>query len=354
MVPRGVTQANQRNRASGTAMGQDMAEVDFDEFDGGYDMPPAGNGRRRNWVNIAGAVTSVALLIGAGVWGYRIAVRNVMGVPVIHAMEGPMRIAPENPGGEQAEHQGLSVNDVAAVGVATPLPEQIVLAPRAVELTEDDTPGLAAEPPAALAPKPQPEAPVQPLLPQVDAPGVPPGAAPEAVASTLAEPSPAGVSPEAQPSASEQLASDLAAAVPPEPVAPVVEPEVFVPPPVVKGGIGKSLRPMVRPGGMALVPVTAAPFAVREVDPAQLAIGTRLVQFGAFDSIEEAQAHWDKLGATVGDLLAGKGRVIQSAESGGRTFYRLRAEGFSDEADARRFCAAVSAMGPECIPVALR
>ena len=121
MVPRGVTQANQRNRASGTAMGQDMAEVDFDEFDGGYDMPPAGNGRRRNWVNIAGAVTSVALLIGAGIWGYRIAVRNVMGVPVIHAMEGPMRIAPENPGGEQAEHQGLSVNDVAAVVNADPV-----------------------------------------------------------------------------------------------------------------------------------------------------------------------------------------------------------------------------------------
>jgi hypothetical protein len=46
--------------------------------------------------------------------------------------------------------------------------------------------------------------------------------------------------------------------------------------------------------------------------------------------------------------------VIQSAESGGRTFYRLRAEGFADEDDARRFCAAITAEGPDCIPVAVR
>ncbi|MFD1809072.1 SPOR domain-containing protein [Gemmobacter lanyuensis] len=38
----------------------------------------------------------------------------------------------------------------------------------------------------------------------------------------------------------------------------------------------------------------------------------------------------------------------------GRTFYRLRAQGFSDEADARRFCAAITAEGAECIPVTLR
>ena len=38
--------------------------------------------------------------------------------------------------------------------------------------------------------------------------------------------------------------------------------------------------------------------------------------------------------------MVGKLRVIQTAESGGRTFYRLRAAGFADEADARRFCSA--------------
>jgi hypothetical protein len=52
----------------------------------------------------------VALVVGLGVWGYKLAVRDVRGVPVIQAMDGPMRIAPEIPGGEIADHQGLAVN----------------------------------------------------------------------------------------------------------------------------------------------------------------------------------------------------------------------------------------------------
>ena len=43
--------------------------------------------------------------------------------------------------------------------------------------------------------------------------------------------------------------------------------------------------------------------------------------------------------------------MIQKAQSGGRTFYRLRAHGFEDLADARRFCALLVAEGPDCIPV---
>ena len=65
-----------------------------------------------------GALMSVALIDGLGVWGYQLAVRDVSGVPVVRALEGPMRVAPDDPGGEQAEHQGLAVNNVAAEGVA--------------------------------------------------------------------------------------------------------------------------------------------------------------------------------------------------------------------------------------------
>ena len=52
--------------------------------------------------------------------------------------------------------------------------------------------------------------------------------------------------------------------------------------------------------------------------------------------------------------MAGKGLVLQPAESGGRTFYRLRATGFEDEDDARRFCAAFVAQSATCIPVPQR
>ena len=44
----------------------------------------------------------------------------------------------------------------------------------------------------------------------------------------------------------------------------------------------------------------------------------------------------------IGKLPWQSTRVIQKAESGGRTFYRLRAPGFNDIAEARRFCSAVS------------
>ena len=82
-----------------------MADVDFDEFDGGYGTSVPRAGRMSHLVHLAGATCSVALVIGLAVWGYKLAVRDVSGVPVVRAMEGPMRIAPENPGGEVADHQ---------------------------------------------------------------------------------------------------------------------------------------------------------------------------------------------------------------------------------------------------------
>jgi hypothetical protein len=52
--------------------------------------------------------------------------------------------------------------------------------------------------------------------------------------------------------------------------------------------------------------------------------------------------------------LNGKTRIIQKATSGGRVFYRLRAMGFEDIADARRFCSALVAQNADCIPVVTR
>jgi hypothetical protein len=52
--------------------------------------------------------------------------------------------------------------------------------------------------------------------------------------------------------------------------------------------------------------------------------------------------------------MAGKSMVVQPALSGGRTFYRLRALGFADEDEARRFCSALLAENATCIPVTQR
>ncbi|MDZ4093403.1 MAG: SPOR domain-containing protein, partial [Paracoccaceae bacterium] len=126
-----------------------MADVEFEDFEGGFDTPygPGRPERVARLINLAGALTSVALILGVGVWGYKIAVRDVTGIPVVRALDGPMRIAPETPGGDIAAHQGLSVNRVAAEGLAAPVPDRLVLAPRPVDLALEDIAGLAAEAP---------------------------------------------------------------------------------------------------------------------------------------------------------------------------------------------------------------
>jgi hypothetical protein len=325
--------------------GQQMADADYDGFGGGFsrssDDARMTAPKAQRYVNLAGALASLALVVGFGVWGYKLAVRDVRGVPVIQAMEGPMRIAPDDPGGEIADHQGLAVNDVAAVGVAAPPPDKLILAPRPVDLAEEDTAGLVGLAPLGpgLA-----TAPGEPVAPAVDLAlaAAPPteSASPTEVAIDAALAEALGEAPADPPAA---LSADE------------VLPDV-IPDPVPEGAITVSLRPKARPGSRPVAAPEAALAldAPTEIDPATIPAGTRLVQFGAFDSAGEARAEWVRLSAQFGELMAGKGLVLQPAESGGRTFYRLRAHGFEDEADARRFCSAFVSQNAICIPVPQR
>jgi hypothetical protein len=82
--------------------------------------------------------------------------------------------------------------------------------------------------------------------------------------------------------------------------------------------------------------------------------GTRLVQLGAFDSVAAARDAWGEIAARFAPMLDDRPRVLEQAEAGGRAFWRLRAGGFDDLADARRFCAALVADRADCIPVVAR
>lgn len=335
-----------------------MADVDYDDL-GHLPYEPAPHrsvaGSQR-LLNIAGAVSSVALVIGVAVWGYQIAVRDVRGVPVLRALEGPLRVAPENPGGEIALHQGLAVNNVAELGTAAPPPDRLLLAPRAEELSPDDTAGLttavAVAPPDEAAGKPTERIVTPPPAPLIAAPA-PVVEDPEtSVADTtsgdpLAEegvlPEPAPVVLESAPPPSDTV--ETAAA--PDPL--------LENPAPLPTAVARSLVPRPRPGSAAAAPDAAAAAApAARVDPANLKIGEQLVQLGAFDDEAQAQAEWEKLATRFGDLMAGKALVLQSAQSGGRTFFRLRAQGFADSDDARRFCSALVAEEASCIPVVNR
>jgi hypothetical protein len=104
---------------------------------------------------------------------------------------------------------------------------------------------------------------------------------------------------------------------------------------------------------MSVTPVSTASAGL-DVDPASVPVGSRLVQLGAFPTEAEAIAEWDRIGGAFAEYMDGKRRLIQQAETGGTSFYRLRAVGFADLSDARRFCAVLVAGNASCIPVVAR
>lgn len=284
-----------------------MADLDYDHFDSGYAAAP----RFGRLTHLGGAAVSLALLLGAGVWGYQLAMRDVTGIPVIRAAGGAMRLAPTNPGGAETSHQGLSVNAVAAAGTALPLPETLVLAPKPMDLAEEDIAGL------------------EPLEPVGggEVVAMAPAAAPEAVALEAA------AMPEALPATQEDaVAAALAEALGLE-------------------------SPDVLTNGEAvanLSDVTQTSAHATEIAFDTIAPGTLLVQLGAFDDQEKARSEWVRLSGNFAELMSGKALVIQPAQSGGKTFYRLRAHGFATDDDTRRFCTAMLAENATCIPVAQR
>lgn len=305
--------------------------------------------------NYAGAVVSLGLMVGIGVWGYKVVSRDVSGVPVVRAASNePMRVAPEKPGGQLAAHQGLSVNEVMAKGGAEKPAERLVLAPKPVGLTEEDQPlaGIVAPRPVVRseAGVSLDESDAEPLTPQM--------ASIRALAEALAD----GVAPLAAQETRAETVTPAAMVVPAEPVTAVVEavPEVAavennaVAEPVKASLVSTSLRPKLRPAAFKAVAPAATEAAVMAAltnEAGSIPVGTRLVQLGAFDSAEVAGREWERLGTKFGEYMDGKERVIQRAESGGRVFYRLRAMGFADLSDSRRFCAALVAERADCIPV---
>lgn len=309
----------------------------------------------------SGALVSVALIAGAGVWGYKLLVRDAHGVPVVRAMEGPMRQRPDVPGGELALHTGLAVNAVVAEGTAAPTEERLALAPGTPELSEED---LIAVP---LSPSDHNE-----LLPAEEDEVLP--AEEEATLAAAAVTLPQSD----QPLTADEvmaLADQIAGGADPlapleeaatEPVTEVVTPEAEATPaptgpeiiPASTPGVARAMRPPGRPATLAAAP--AQP--VEDVAPAEetsaipvrtegFAPGTTVVQLGAFPTIAHANRRWGEVSEDFADFVAGREPVIQQAVSAGETFYRLRATGFADLADARRFCTALVAEDADCIPL---
>lgn len=294
------------------------------------EIDPAGTGTLTRLVNGAGAVMSLALIAGLAVWGYNLAMRDVTDVPVVAALDGAMRVAPENPGGEDAAHQGLAVNNIAGGNAAEGPADQVILAPAAETLTEEDG-VIAAE--ATLAAEASEFRPEEELTAQPAA----------LVTEELVD----------EPVDTESLIDDLTEEVVAEAEAAAGETLAVVTGPRPRARPADLVaRAEAQPSADPLLAATRS--AVAEVDAADIPPGTRLVQLGAYDSEDVARAEWDQLAGRFDEFISDKSRVIEKAQSGGKTFYRLRAMGFDDLSDSRRFCAALMAGQAACIPVVTR
>lgn len=274
--------------------------------------------------SVSAAALSVGVFGSLFYWGYSISTLDPSKIPVIRKAEGLARIAPEDAGGETAQHQGLAVNEVQSLGSAGETAMRVVLAPAPELLTDEDLPAMqlvrsdasqssiatntsysGTEPKHVTAPAKSPTAQTEQTVDAIVTAAIDPATATKAV---------------------------------PEPV-------------VITG-----LRPRLRPTKLK-IPKAAAPKPQVVAEPKLMETvptGTKLVQLGAYDNFDVAKSEWKKLIAKHSDLLGGKTQLVQKATSGGRQFYRLRAVGFKNADASRSLCSALIARGTACIPVTAR
>ena len=275
-----------------------------------------------------GAVLSLSLLAGAIGWSYKLVVRDINQIPIVRAQLGPLRVAPDNPGGLTAANQGLSVTQLA-VNEKPLLSDEINLAPAAEILNEETSASLLRE---------------VDKLNQIDetyeikeinaentislygSSGAMKGETASKTESLVAQVA------FSQKKVEIENAVSLALSITSE-----FDPSLT------------SLRPKTRPRSVQ----QNRELIVSKEPMSKLPIGSAIVQLGAFDSKSLAESEWRRFEKLLGSILAPKQMIIQKAESGGKIFYRLRASGFNDISDARQFCTAISDK-VACIPVVTR
>ncbi|AEM41643.1 SPOR domain-containing protein [Ketogulonicigenium vulgare] len=299
-----------------------MASITEGRFGGDDRQPPGGKGPR-NVLQMVWLCVSLGLMVAVGVWGYRLLLREAAGIPTVHASTGPVRTAPEVPGGSTAQNIGLSVNAVLARNPDSMMESDVViLAPQGAALSREDLSRQSSYLSAA-------------------------GAMPSGISDDVL-------------SAGEVL--QIAGADDPvesidDLLSQLINPPVIAAAPEAAAPSSSGIpRPRTRPTNGAVTalavaaaqaPVASAPQSISADVPA----GTPLVQLGAFPSTEGAANEWTRLSRNFADFLRGKTPVIQQATNGGNVIYRLRASGFTDLEDARRFCALMVAENGACIPV---
>ena len=275
-----------------------------------------------------GAALSLSLLAGAIGWSYQLIVRDINQIPIVRAQLGPLRVAPDNPGGLTAANQGLSVTQLA-VNEKPLLSDEINLAPAAEILNEETSASLLRE---------------VDKLNQIDETYEIKEINAE---NTISLDGSSGAMKGETASKTESLVAQVAFSQKKVEIENAVSLALSITSEFDPSLT--SLRPKTRPRSVQ----QNRERIVSKEPMSKLPIGSAIVQLGAFDSKSLAESEWRRFEKLLGSILAPKQMIIQKAESGGKIFYRLRAAGFNDISDARQFCTAISDK-VACIPVVTR
>jgi len=225
-------------------------------------------------------------------------------VPVVTADGRPLKMRPENPGGMQTA--GLNDDILSAgrgSGQLAPPPE--APAPQVLRQRQQ-----AAEEAARQAAEAARQAATAPPMHQVSAPTALPPALPPP---SIAAPRPAT----AQPNAGQPNAGLPNAGLP---------------------SAGQQA-----PGTQA---ATAAPAGTKAAPPSKASKAT--VQLAALGTEQAAKQEWQRLSKKMPEVFNGHQPVVSRTERDGKTYFRLRTGGFSDQAQATAFCDRVKAKGASC------
>lgn len=266
---------------------------------------------------LTGAVVAFAILTGGALWLYRLSVRDPYDVPIIRAKAEAAKTRPDNPGGLVAPHQNVQSYRAAE---GTPPAGPVTLAP-AVQ-----SPDAEDQPMRVLVRAPVPEAAQGRATPGVAAP-----APVEGDAAPAAAEDPVPADPETTLSKAKReaiaAASDLAPAA--SPVAPA------------------------RPADIAALSRRAAETsrAAAETLANQARTSKVQIQLAADPQKAVIEALWSRIRADNPDLLHNRALAVETTQSGGQLFYRLRIGPFIDTNEARGICQALKGRGQDCIVV---
>ena len=266
------------------------------------------------YANIVGAFISFAVFIGVIGWGAQTLMRDSSGVPVVRALEGPPRVAPVDPGGVPASHQGLTVNQVSSSQKTVLVGELLQLAPGPIDLQIDDLPvakQIINDVTGSLEPK------------KTDV---------LEIESSIVEPS----------TDSDEIIVKLASILTSSTLSSLA-------PEANDVMLNTSLRPQLRPKSWFQINLPRKVAASGGGIP----LGTLMVQLGAFSDKNTALEAWKRLSERYGDYFVGKEATILNGKIAEQEIYRLRVYGFNDINESRRLCTALHGQNAECYPVVM-